>query len=472
MNTVSRVPARSAVAVAAAMLAMHSGAAFAHGTVTAPLADYNSAQVALANGIINVPFGGILANAVYTVSAGTTLEVGSLFTITLPTGFLFQTVPTITAPAGTTVAVDTGGVSNNSVTYQISGAAVAAAGTLSVGQFSVTGATALESQFGGNVLPMTFQSTGNVATGNNDAAPISVPVFTHAVGSLPDTITPGSGFINLGSIPPGTQFVPSGATIATSGLVATFAINTELNDPFNSNAPVLSPSGLANTLKSTDTANITVDGPFGGIAEAYASPTVTTCSSTIPGGAFAGTVTATSLTFDAVPINTPVQICMIPNGKTLLQASTQPYVYTYSAGPGVTDFFGGLSQTTAGNFYSYNGSVIQEILFTGNLTTYSTGGSGRQLYIRVVNDGPQAELFVEIKAEDGVLGYTSVLVPAMNNLLLPVSNLITNSGIVLDSTQRASMTFVTDSPDANLKISQIVIDANGEITQVGSGSSP
>ena len=170
--------------------------AFAKGTVTAPLADYNSAQVALASGSVTVPFGAILANAIYPVSAGTQLEVGSRFTITLP-GFDFQSQPAIAAPAGVTLTVVGGGIGSQSITYQISGAAVPAGDTLSVGQFSVSGATSLESAFGGNTLPMTFQSTANSSTTNDDTAPVSVPVFTHAVGSLPDTITPGSGAINL-----------------------------------------------------------------------------------------------------------------------------------------------------------------------------------------------------------------------------------------------------------------------------------
>ena len=69
---------------------------FAKGTVTAPLVDYNSAQVALANGVVTVPFGGNITNAVYTVSAGTLAQPGSRFRVTLPSGFTFQSVPTIT----------------------------------------------------------------------------------------------------------------------------------------------------------------------------------------------------------------------------------------------------------------------------------------------------------------------------------------------------------------------------------------
>jgi hypothetical protein len=317
------------------------------------LADYNSAQVLQAGGVLTVPFGGIIAKPVYTVATGTTLEIGSKFTVTLPTNFLFQSAPTITAPGGTTLSVVSGGVGTNSATYQIAGAAVPGGGTLSVGQFTLSGATALESPYGGNPLPMTFQSTNNSSPANNDAAPISVPVFAHAVGSLPDTITPGSGHINVATVPPGTQFVSSGATVANSALVATFAINTELNDPFNSNALVLSPNGLANSLNPTDTTNIIVEGDFTGIAAAYANTTITTCSGSVPGGSFTAAVTSSSLTFTGVAINTPVQICMIPDGVTLLRPSSLPFVYTYNANTSA-DFFGGLSQTTAGNFYTFS----------------------------------------------------------------------------------------------------------------------
>jgi uncharacterized repeat protein (TIGR01451 family) len=325
----------------------------ANGTVTAPLADYNSAQVVQAGGALTVPFGAILANAVYTVTAGTTLEIGSKFTVTLPTNFLFQSEPTITAPAGTILSLVSGGIGANSITFQIAGAAVPAGGTLSVGQFTLSGAAALESPFGGNPLSMTFQSTNNSLSANNDAAPISVAVFAHAVGSLPDTITPGSGHINVAAVPPGTQFVPSGATVANSALVAVFAINTELNDPFNSNAPVLSPNGLANSLSPSDTVTIIVKGDFTGIATAYADPTIGTCSGSVPSGSFVAAVTSSSLTFTGILINTPIEICMIPDGVTLLRPGPPVFAYTYNAGTS-TDFFGGLTQTTANNFYTYS----------------------------------------------------------------------------------------------------------------------
>ncbi len=151
-----RTPLRFGASALALSIALTGTDAFAKGSVTAPLADYNSAQVATAGGDLTVPFGALLANAVYTVAASTELEVGSRFTITLP-GFEFQSQPTLTAPAGVTFTLLAGGVGSQSVTFQIGGAAVTGCETISVGQFSVSGATALESQFGGNTLPMTFQ---------------------------------------------------------------------------------------------------------------------------------------------------------------------------------------------------------------------------------------------------------------------------------------------------------------------------
>jgi hypothetical protein len=118
---------------------------------------------------------------------------------------------------------------------------------------------------------------------------------------------------------------PNSFQAALSGQIATFAINTELNDPFNANAPVLRADGLPNSLNPADTVNITVEGDFHGIAKAYADPTITTCASAVPAGSITGTVTTGSLTFNSVKINTPVQICMIPDGVNQLDASTQPY---------------------------------------------------------------------------------------------------------------------------------------------------
>lgn len=454
-----------AVSATALLAALSGTEAFAKGNVTAPLADYNSAQVAVTGGALTVPFGAILANAVYTVAAGTQLEIGSRFTITLPAGFLFQSQPLISAPGATTLTLQAGGIGSNSITFTLGGAAVPAGDTLSVGSFSLSGATALESAFGGNSLPMTFQSTSNSSITNNDSVPVSVPVFTHAVGSLPDTITPGSGAINLASTPPGTQFVPNGATIAGSGQIATFAINTELNDPFNSNAPVLTPGGLANSLNPSDKADITVEGNFVGIETVYADPIITTCATSVPAGAITGTATAGSVSFTNVPVNTPVQICMIPDGATLMQPGTQPYVYTYTAASS-TDYFGGLAQTTANNFYTYTGGTLQTVsnFFTGTDAGYTT-------LLRVNNTGKgNGVAIAEFQPWSGgnlLIGSLGTI-PAGTGTLFTLAQLETAVvGLNLaNSGQRATLTIIGTGLNASINSSAILVNPGGEINNV------
>jgi hypothetical protein len=192
---------------------------------------------------------------------------------------------------------------------------------------------------------------------------------------LPDTITPGGGQITLANPYYGDQFVASGNTTIGSGFVATFSIVTETQDPFNSNATVLTPAGTLNALAPSDTTNITVEGYFNGIGLAYADTTTgVPCQNVIPAGAVSGTVTNSSITFSGVLINTPVQICIIPFG--VMWASNQPYVFTYSAGGGVTDYFGGLAQTTANNFYTYaaaSTTVVEVLAGSPQKTTVNSG---------------------------------------------------------------------------------------------------
>jgi len=454
-----------AVSASALTAALHGPQAQATGLVTAPLVDYNSAQVATAGGMVTVPFGTIVANAVYTVAIGTELEVGSRFKVTLPAGLLFQSQPAVAAPGATILTLAGGGIGANSITYQITGAAVAAGGTLSLGAFSLSGAAVLESAFGGNALPMTFQATNNSVLANNDPEALSVLVFTHAVGSLPSTITPGSGFIDLTSDPPGTAFVPNGATIAGAGLVATFAINTETNDPFNANAPVLKPNGLANSLNPADTVTITVEGNFTGIATAYADPTVSTCAASTPAGAIAGTVTSGSLVFTGVLINTPVQICMIPDGHTLLQPSTTPYVFTYGA-DNATDCFGGLAQTTANNFYTYSGGTTQIVsnFFTGS-------DAGYTMLLRVNNAGKAAATviaeFQPYSGGDLLIGSLGSLAPATGTVfnLAQIETAIPGLNLA-NSGQRAALTIIGTGVSSNVSASAIMVNPGGMVDNV------
>lgn len=348
------------IGLALAAMAISWGEVKANGTFTVTLADYNSAQVALNNYVVTVPeyslINGTRYDTHYTLTAGTELEAGSFLTLTLPTGFTFASTPQIYY-AGAEFNPNSNVIGAQSATFTMTTAILASAGNnlYVYPAVSINTPTSFASQFGSSNFPLSIQATGNANSANNDPSPVSQPAFAHAVGSLPNTMAPGSGQIDLSNPYYGDQFVASGATIADSGLVAEFQIETELNDPFTGNATVLTPSGALNSLNASDTANITVDGYFNGIGLAYANTnTAGNCQGSIPSGAgvYTGTVTNGSLSFTGIPINTPVQICMIPFG--VMWASNEPYVFTYSAGAGVTDYFGGLSQTTAGNFYTYN----------------------------------------------------------------------------------------------------------------------
>jgi len=452
---------------ATALLIALSGSGALAGTVTAPIVDYNAAQVLAAGGVVTVPLGSTVANAVYTVSPGPGLPQFSNFVVTLPSGFLFQSLPTPTiftagAPDNDVVVdVIAGGIGANSVTFQFSAGAFGVPGssTIVFPAFSVSGATALESRYGGDPLPMSFEAL------NHDAAPVSVPVFAHALGSVPEIVTPGIGAIDLTSSPPGTAFIADGDTVAGSGLVAVFTVKTEHTDPLNGNAPVLGPTGLVNSLDPADTVNVTVAGNFTGIAAAYAGPAAGACATGVAAGAFTGTVGSGSLSFTGVPLDTPLQICMIPDGTTLLQPGTTPYVVTYGAGSS-TDFFTGLPQSTPYNFYTYTGGTVQAVssFFTGADAGYAS-------LLRVNNAGTgTAQLVAEFQpwsagptlvGDLGSLEGKSGAIFSVAQLEAAVPGLsLANSG------QRATLTIIGSGANTNVNASSILVSPGGAINNV------
>lgn len=363
----------------------------ANGTLSVTLADYNSAQVAANNGVVTVPEGstinGVYYQAKYTLTSGTELEANSLVTVTLPTGFTFVTNPSLyfTQFGGADSTLIAGGTGFGSAKFQIS-SAVTSGDVYVYPSFEVNSNGALSSQFGGSPLLLGIQATGNAASANNDAAPVTQPAFAHAVGSLPDTVSPGGGQIDLAFPYYGNQFVPGGIdgkTAQGSGSIATFAIDTETNDPFNGNAVVLNAVGGLNALVPGDSADITIDGFFNGIGQAYATATAGVCQTTIPSGATVGTVTNTTVSFTGIPINTPVQMCIIPDA--VMWEGDGPYVFTYKAHSGVTDFFGGLSQTTAGNFYTYSPSPTITVLGGTPQHTHVNTAFGAALSVKVTD---------------------------------------------------------------------------------------
>src|SRR5258708_131936 len=79
-------------------------------TISGNVADYNAAQVKLANGVLTVP-----AN-VATYQATSTLTIGSSFTVSLPSGFTFGSAPSLTTSGTATFTLSSGGLGSQSAT--------------------------------------------------------------------------------------------------------------------------------------------------------------------------------------------------------------------------------------------------------------------------------------------------------------------------------------------------------------------
>jgi len=175
--------------------------AAAKGTFAVTLADYNAAQVVQANGTVTVPYGqvvgGTFFSAQYIVASGTQLELHSNFNVTLPSGFTFGSTPHLTASAGGTLSLYSGGVGAQTATYEITGAAIPGNATISFGTFSVAGTT---SQLGipfSPTLNMSVQATSNLIANNDDTSPLSKPAFVASNGAFPNPPTAGGGSIDF-----------------------------------------------------------------------------------------------------------------------------------------------------------------------------------------------------------------------------------------------------------------------------------
>src|SRR5579872_5642935 len=142
------------------------------GTITGNVADYNSAQVGLANGVLVVP-----AN-VATYTATGTITNGSSFIVTLPSGFTFGTAPSLTTSGAATFMLISG-LHMQSATFQVATADVSSGDTISLATFTLNGATALVTITPvASALPLTMQAVGS------DASPLSFRAFASDVGAV------------------------------------------------------------------------------------------------------------------------------------------------------------------------------------------------------------------------------------------------------------------------------------------------
>src|ERR1700735_1953162 len=319
------VVAASAVALTAALAA---GSAFAHGTLIVQTANYNAAAVAnAANGIITVPWGG-LASATYAVTANgvsTSLEVNSRFVVTLPTGFTFNSAPSLTVggptggtgPGATTTTLVNGGIGTNPSTFLINVAPIPSGsvgpnnvialgtGTLSLNQVAIqaTGVDPLATP--GASANITVQSTNNATPTNKDAAAVTGAAPTFASDSGATTTFTGNNFnfVDLSSPSLGTEFLVDSSTDTSLADIGTVTVRATGS---------LNAAGLQTTLSTADTATLTISGAFTGIASAKAvtgEQTVTV----VP--------TANAITFPGVDVganNAMTEITLISSETTLL----------------------------------------------------------------------------------------------------------------------------------------------------------
>jgi hypothetical protein len=450
-----------AAASATALLAALSGTdVLAAGFVTSPLADYNAALVKAAGGKLTVPFDTPLPSQIYTVANDGGLSTGSGFTITLPSNWVFVTSPNPISSSGGLFEQTTGlSGGTNSISYKVATSIIPPGATVSIGGFSISGASQLETPFASPVLSMTIQATGSIF-GLDDAAPIEVPVFINAPGAVLKILRTGGGGINLASIPPGTQFVADAVSSADAGAVATLVVATERTDPLNNGAMVITPAGVPNTLNPNDSVSITVKGDFTGIESAYASPTIGTCAAATPAGAYGGSVTREALVFAGVPIDKPVQICIVPDGETLMQPGTKGYTFSYAVDSG-TDFTAGLSQTMADSGFTYVGGSAQIVsnFFTG-------ADSGYASVLRVSNAGKgAASLVAEFQPYSG----GNLLVGSLGTIAAGTGTTFTLAQLeaavpglsLANSGQRATLTLVGSGVNSNVSASAILVEPGG-----------
>jgi hypothetical protein len=191
-------------------------------------------------------------------------------------------------------------------------------------------------------------------------------------------------------------------------------------------------------------------------------------------------VTGATITFTGIAVPSTLsavnpnigELCLTASGTGVIGANgtAPPYaiktaiVTTTQQSPAV---FGLLT-------YTYNGSV-QQVLYTGTFPPY-TG------FIRITNNtSSAATVVVSVQVETGATGSTTTPVPANNNVLVPASTLITASGVALDPTGRASMVFLTPGTaclnnagglTCPVSVSQLLVNPDGTVTQLGSGAAP
>ena len=448
MSKYSRLTGGAAAAVAG--LALLTGSASAQTFTTTTITNYATQAVTVAAGAITVPAETI---AFLSPTTTATTTAGSfLITFTLPTGVTFSITPTVNVtgaactPAASLVPSGGGNGSNNAV-FTITNFATAAAGgtcTVTVNAFTLAGATQLQSK----TTSASSSASGFAMTEQVSASTGQTPSFNQAV-ALPTGIASSTSALSLASsgvnaatinvLPPsnGQKISQPGLPTTNVAWVDLGALNTTLNVAQNATA---TGQYVFTGVSTTDV----ITGNFTGATSAYVAPIGTlSCATTFggrPAGALVGTLSGNTFTFSGVaagfngfPGVAQVQeACVYYTGTTIIgpNPAASPFVTTAAVDTTTITMSSAAPLATE----TYNG-VVQQIQYSGNFTTYPE-------YIRIVNNtaGP-IQVFAVVQSDSGSTGTATVetALAANTNDLVPATTVLTNSGVTLNTSGRASM---------------------------------
>ncbi len=455
--------------------------------------------------------GAITVNAGISYTSPTPTATGSYtLTFTLPTGVTLNGSASASTVVNTdcTVSLASGGTANSNFAAFTVTQLDTTACVVSLAQFGVAGATALEntttinSSLNSAGFNVTSQVTGSSVPGvANEATATAIGAAASATGLNFASVNGqqnGSPGIDLNSPSLGTHWITGGTDQAFLDIGA-------LSYGVSSTTQNATASG-AYTFPGTSATITLTGGTFVGISAVYLDGNATSggtrCKSTASAeaavsGSIAGTISGNSVTFTGVGANlgsganpfvpanvgntATEEVCLYASSQ-IISANASPFSSNMTIAPTTAQADSSSPSKLEG--YVYNG-LIQQILYSTNYAPYPA-------YIRIVNNsGVTVPVLAVVQGDGGSIGSTTVeagLAPNSNDLV-PVQTIITNSGATATNF-RTAITLLAPSSGLSscvngavsgvpggsnacaVSISELQLSPSGTLTQLGSGSSP
>lgn len=380
-----------------------------------------------------------------------------LVTFTLPAGVTFVSTPTVTADATafTAATVGGGGAGSNTLVINVTRASVTSAGTVTLGSFQVTGATALATATAAGAFEITGQASGWTVSANNDLTAAKADLAQSA-----SQLQVSAGVTNLQidvtSPSNGTQYVDTtgagGNSIAGSGYLGT--VNAGHNTWLNSTA-----TGAYAFTTTTPTVALGLD--LTGVSSAYIVTPAAVCAATKPAGAISGALSGSTATFAGLVAGTTYGVCVQPNGTSLLNQTGTPGVSVTASEDTTSTTTNNAGTTQDLGTITYNGTAVT----AGYVVA---AASGYNNYIRVINPAATASrIIVLVKRDDGTTA-SGVLnaAQAANTAALytPAQiNTAVGSNIISTAADRAQVTVL--SP-ANITAENLMFNPTGTVVKM------